>query len=311
VCAIEREFDIMNKFNLIFFFLFLSITSFCQNKSIIKIQEADSLVKNKEYRKAEKVFNKVLKDEPANKLAIYKLASLYYLEKEYKNAIKFYLELAPHKNPRVLYNLACTYSLIGSKTEALDYLEDAVKNGFNQLSLLKTDSDLSNIRNEKKFNEILKSVKSLENFPESKKFDFWVGEWNVYNPQNQKAGESKVEKILKGAVIMEKWTGINGYRGKSFNHYDMDKKKWVQYWVDENSASIYFEGNYDSLKNAIVYYSYDHAKDESPYIRRLTFYNLGPNKVRQFSQISSNNGKTWSTEYDLTYIRKLSNQNKK
>ncbi len=285
-------------------FSILTISSVCQNAVNPKIHEADSLAKNKEYQKAGQLYNEVITEEPSNNIAIYKLASLYYSEKKYDDAIKFYLKLAPNKNPRVLYNLACTYSLNDNKTEALKYLEEAVDNSFNQLSLLKTDADLANVRSEKRFEEILKSVKSLDNFPEAKKFDFWVGEWDVYNPQEQKVGDSKIEKILKGAVILENWTGINGYTGKSFNIYNMDKRKWVQYWVDENSIPIYFEGNFDSAKNAIVYYSYDHTKDKSPYIRRLTFYNLSSNKVRQFSQRSSDEGKAWSTEYDFTYIRK-------
>lgn len=295
----------MCKLNLVLLFtMILSISLYCQSSVNQKIQEADSLVRNKNFQKAEKLYMEVIKSEPVNNLAIYKLASLYYSEKKYDEAIEYYLKLAPNKNPNVLYNLACTYSLINNKQEALKYLRLAVNNGFNQVSLLKTDSDLTNIRSEKQFDEIMHSVKSIENFPESKKFNFWVGEWNVYNPQKQKVGDSKIEKILKGAVILENWEGINGYTGKSFNHFNMDKKKWVQFWVDQNSNSIYFEGNYDSTKKAIVYYSYDHAKDASPFIRRLTFFNLGPNEVRQFSQRSTDNGKTWSTEYDLSYIRK-------
>ncbi|MFZ0455398.1 MAG: tetratricopeptide repeat protein [Ignavibacteriaceae bacterium] len=285
-------------------FLIFSIPTYGQNINP-EIQEADSLVKNKEYQKAEELYRKVIKSEPGNNLAVYKLAGLYYTEKKYNEAIENYLKLLPNKNPAVLYNLACAYSLINNKSEALKYLRSSVDNGFSQVSLLKTDADLENIRGAKEFDEILKSVKSLENFPEAEKFNFWVGEWNVYNPQMQKVGDSKIEKILKGAVILENWTGINGYTGKSFNNFNMDKKKWVQYWVDQNSNSIYFEGNFDSAKKAIVYYSYDHAEDNSPYIRRLTFYNLGADKVRQFSQRSVDKGKTWTTEYDFTYIRKM------
>jgi hypothetical protein len=38
--------------------------------------------------------------------------------------------------------------------------------------------------------------------------------------------------------------------------------------------------------------------------RHLQFFPLGPDKVRQFSQGSTDGGKTWSVEYDFTYIRK-------
>ncbi len=140
---------------------------------------------------------------------------------------------------------------------------------------------------------------------ESRQFDFWVGEWEVFNHQNKKAGESIIEKILRHAVILENWTGASGYVGKSFNHFNKEKGKWIQYWVDQNSDPILFEGNYDETQKAMIFFSYDHAKDkENPYIRKLTFYNLDPNTVRQFSQQSSDEGKTWNVEYDFTYKRK-------
>jgi len=38
--------------------------------------------------------------------------------------------------------------------------------------------------------------------------------------------------------------------------------------------------------------------------RHLQFFKLGPDKVRQFSQQSTDGGKTWTPEYDFTCIRK-------
>jgi hypothetical protein len=38
--------------------------------------------------------------------------------------------------------------------------------------------------------------------------------------------------------------------------------------------------------------------------RHLQFTKLGPDKVRQFSQGSTDGGKTWTPEYDFTYVRK-------
>ena len=232
------------------------------------------------------------------------MASSYHSMSKYDDAIKIYKRLAPNGNPTVLYNLTCSLSMNGNKDEALKYLEEAVQKGFTQVGLLKNDSDLKNIRGDERFNKILSMIKTCENTPEFHQFDFWVGEWNVFNPQNQKAGESRIEKILKGCIILENWTGRTGYEGKSFNHYDAQKNKWYQYWIDENSNVINFEGKYDPQEKAIVFYSYDHAKDENPFIRRLTFFNINKDTVRQFSQRSTDNGKTWTVEYDFKYVRK-------
>jgi hypothetical protein len=39
-------------------------------------------------------------------------------------------------------------------------------------------------------------------------------------------------------------------------------------------------------------------------VRKLTFFNIDKNKVRQLGEISKDNGITWITEYDLEYRRK-------
>jgi hypothetical protein len=36
----------------------------------------------------------------------------------------------------------------------------------------------------------------------------------------------------------------------------------------------------------------------------LSFTPLGPDKVRQFEENSSDGGKTWTVGYDFTYVRK-------
>lgn len=132
-------------------------------------------------------------------------------------------------------------------------------------------------------------------------FDFWAGEWNVQNRQGVTAGHSLIEKILHGNVIMENWKSVKGFEGKSFNYYDSTDGKWDQFWINQNARVIRFEGNLED--GNMVYYSYDHTKDPKPYLRKLIFYNLGKNKVRQFSQRSTDEGKTWIKEYDLIYNR--------
>jgi len=269
-----------------------------------KIKAANELFNNNEYEKAINAYKEILNDDPNIRIAWYRLGTAYHTIGQYENAIEAYKHISAYGNPTVLYNLACAYSKAGKTEEALNTLREAVEKGFSQYNFMKKDPDLDNIRKDSRFKDILASVKSCENTPETKQFDFWVGEWNVYNPQGQKVGDSKIEKLFTGCVILENWRGLNGYEGKSFNHYDLKDKKWHQYWIDQNASTITYEGNYDSTKKALVYYSYDHVKDEKPYLGRLTFFNLGPNTVRQFSEKSTDKGKTWTTVYDLTYKRK-------
>jgi carboxyl-terminal processing protease len=60
-----------------------------------------------------------------------------------------------------LYNLACGYSLLGRKEEALSRLEDAVAAGFDNYEHLEKDSDLDNIRTMPGFVELVRKLKAF------------------------------------------------------------------------------------------------------------------------------------------------------
>src|SRR5262245_41018266 len=70
--------------------------------------------------------------------------------------------------------------------------------------------------------------------PEHRQFDFWVGDWNVKDPQGAQAGTNLITREFDGCVIQEHWVGSRGMRGSSFNIYSPATKTWHQSWVDSN-----------------------------------------------------------------------------
>ena len=57
--------------------------------------------------------------------------------------------------------------------------------------------------------------------PEYRQFDFWIGEWEAYGVNGQKAGDSKISLILDSCIILEEWTSASlsqgiRYAGKKF-----------------------------------------------------------------------------------------------
>jgi hypothetical protein len=145
--------------------------------------------------------------------------------------------------------------------------------------------------------------------PVYRQFDFWVGEWEAFGIKGQKAGDSKISIILDSCVILEEWTstGKQGgitYAGKSFNTFNVATGQWQQTWVDNAGGSNeYLLGKFEDGK--IIYSSkpFPFSKDTMA-IRRMTFYNLSADKLRQLGEITKNDGATWTTEYDLEYRRK-------
>ncbi|HEY6504708.1 MAG TPA: hypothetical protein VIZ28_12085 [Chitinophagaceae bacterium] len=145
--------------------------------------------------------------------------------------------------------------------------------------------------------------------PAYRQFDFWIGEWEVFGTNGQKAGDSKISLILDSCIILEEWTsatvsrGIR-YAGKSFNTYNAATKQWQQTWVDNvGGSNEYLEGKYDDNKIIFTTSPFPFSKDTMA-VRKLTFTNLSPARVRQHGEITKNNGTTWVTEYDLEYRRK-------
>ncbi|HEY2721879.1 MAG TPA: hypothetical protein VGI82_09140 [Chitinophagaceae bacterium] len=157
--------------------------------------------------------------------------------------------------------------------------------------------------------EINAQKTSCTSDPLYRQFDFWIGQWDVYAKNGKKAGDSRIDLILDSCIILENWTSAGNfkgliYQGKSFNTYNSVTKQWQQTWVDNAGGTTEFlEGHYEDKKMIFKTKPFP-AGNDTMAVRRLTFFDLGADKVRQFAEISKDNEKTWTTEYDLEYRRK-------
>ena len=145
--------------------------------------------------------------------------------------------------------------------------------------------------------------------PEFRQFDFWIGEWEAYSVNGKKAGDSRISLILDSCIILEEWTSAGvqqglRYAGKSFNTWNAAIKQWQQTWVDNTGSTIaYTHGKFENKKMIFTTDPFPFSKDTVA-IRRLTFFDLNPGKVRQLGEITKDKGNTWVIEYDLEYRRK-------
>ena len=140
---------------------------------------------------------------------------------------------------------------------------------------------------------------------EHRQFDFWVGEWEVKNPDDQIVGNSIIQLILNDCVILENWKSVTpGYTGKSFNYYNRSSKKWNQKWIDSNGAPIEFEGVFNKENQALYYTATTTNRAGDEVMNKLTFFHLSNDHVRQLWQQSTDNGNNWITVFDGHYRRK-------
>ncbi|RXR16247.1 hypothetical protein EQG63_11515 [Flavobacterium amnicola] len=150
--------------------------------------------------------------------------------------------------------------------------------------------------------------KPCESNPKYNEFDFWIGDWEVYGKKGL-AGHSKITKILNNCIVLEEWTSANAqqglyFSGKSYNTYNAATEQWQQTWVDNAGGTTeYLTGKFEN--NAMQFLSRPFKNNNNGIsIRRLTFYKLENGFVRQFGEISNDDGKTFTPEFDLEYRNK-------
>lgn len=76
------------------------------------------------------------------------------------------------------------------------------------------------------------------------RFDFWVGDWDVYNPAGTRVATSVISKELDGCVVMEDYIA-GQYRGLSLNMYDVRTGGWTQFYVDNIITNYRLAGGLD------------------------------------------------------------------
>jgi uncharacterized protein (TIGR02246 family) len=144
--------------------------------------------------------------------------------------------------------------------------------------------------------------------PEYRRFDFWIGDWDVSSAVKPSQGPpalSRIELIEDGCVIFETYRTAGGYSGRSLNSYHPDKQHWEQFWTDNKGAIHHYVGRFQGGK---LVYEADGVRATSPSSppakARMTFFDQGRDQVRQLGEQSTDGGKTWTTTYDLVYRRR-------
>ncbi len=106
-------------------------------------------------------YEKLVEKRPTFIEALSALGDLYTKEGMYEKGLAIDLRLFQLKpeDPIVLYNLACSYSLLNHIDLSLDMLKKAISLGFEDINYLAEDEDLLNLRKDSRFQEFMMSIK--------------------------------------------------------------------------------------------------------------------------------------------------------
>jgi hypothetical protein len=138
---------------------------------------------------------------------------------------------------------------------------------------------------------------------EYRQFDFWLGTWDVLNPQGKEIGTNTITLELNGCVLHEHWESIAGaHRGQSFNIYDRTSGRWHQTWVANNGNLLLFDGGLHD--GNMVLEGHATGPKGRPVENRITWSRGADGSVRQLWEQSTDGGTTWSVAFDGKYVKR-------
>jgi hypothetical protein len=137
------------------------------------------------------------------------------------------------------------------------------------------------------------------------RFNFWAGEWVVKDSSGDVIGTSAVTRDVGGCGLHEHWKAHNGQEiGESFSGYSPFDRKWHQMYVGSGGYIFVMSGAFDGEK--LVMFTAPRPSMRDPKIEvveRWSWTPIDATHVRQRSEVSSDGGTTWKTQFNGLYER--------
>ena len=134
-------------------------------------------------------------------------------------------------------------------------------------------------------------------------FDFWVGEWEVFDTNTgNKAGENSIQKMEGGCMLMESWNSADGGTGSSMNYFNPVTNEWRQLWVSAGQYSIDIVGGLRGKSMVLEGSIYNFAG--AVWNFRGSWTPNPDGSVRQFFEQFNHDSGQWAPWFDGRYVRK-------
>lgn len=194
----------------------------------------------------------------------------------------------------------------GKHAAAIEQLERLVETGFSSVGTITGDETLTVLSGMPAFDALVENL-SRKAYPceydeAFSRFDFWLGEWDVFLADGRLAGSNSIGRAEHGCVIEEVWSGAGGSTGRSINFVDKRSGEWVQIWNSAGGSQIEIRGGLTDegmLLSGTIHY----VGSGETYPFRGLWTPLPDGRVRQFFEQSNDGGESWSPWFEGFYAR--------
>jgi hypothetical protein len=283
----------------------LSSGSLAGQTTAPNVNAANELFAQAKWPEAAAAYRSIANADPANVLVWQNLGEALLQQHQAAQAREaFQHALDLHSRPvSNQVNVARTYADENNHANALALLQKLIASGYGGIirPLVLSSNEFTRWKDDAQFQALLAQTVPCQS-PEFHQFDFWIGDWEVQDPQGNVVGHNLVTREQDGCLLIEHWTAsTGGQTGTSFNYYDVQDRLWHQLYIDNSGNAEAFPAMAGTVTNAKMVLLTDPSK---PAISRWTWHTLGLNRVRQMAEQSTDNQKTWIITWDSVYVKK-------
>ncbi|HYC51458.1 MAG TPA: tetratricopeptide repeat protein [Gemmatimonadaceae bacterium] len=241
------------------FMLFWTGTAIAQNADSLR---ADSAFRRGDWPTSARLYSSIAAQAPSQGMAWLRLGIARQGLNDLDPAISAFEKAVTlgFQVSTATYRLARLHARKGNSDRAFAYLEQLVPTRAVPVAILDTLSEFSELRRDARYQVITTRMNALRypcrSRPESRQFDFWIGDWDVTpfqappSPTLALLGTNRVDLQLESCMLVENWAGAGpgGGEGKSINFYDTNRNAWRQVWVADGGGSLdYIGGQWEDL----------------------------------------------------------------
>jgi tetratricopeptide (TPR) repeat protein len=266
-------------------------------------EDASKLFDAQEWAPAAEAYGKIVQADPKNGDAWFHLGIAERNLKQYDKSAAAFQKAIDNGffKMRGYAALGITWAMAGDSDRAFEALSRAVDGGL-PANVLQTHPGLSALKDDARMAPLVKKAEEkshpCEHDAHYRAFDFWVGDWDVFQG-TQQVGHNRIEKILDGCALQENWTSGYGNTGRSLNYFDPASGKWKQNWVDDGGGVVWYEG--EVRDGAMHFHGENVQADGKKSLARVVLSPLPDGTVHHVIERSDDGGKTWSKGFDAIY----------
>ncbi len=266
----------------------------------------DALFGKGDFAGAAQEFRKAIDANPEDGRSYYRLGAALYSLRKYDEAAHAFASAfkLDYAQPYAAASSARAYAAAGDTDQAVEWLQRAATTGFDQPAFVDQHPALAALKTNPAFvaarERIRINGKPCTTDAEYKQLDFLLGEWEV-EAQGKMIGHSRYEKISDGCIVQENWMPYDRLTAKGWIHYNPATKKWDETWVGPDGGVINLEG--DRTDGKLLFHGTSIAANGARTLARVTFTEAENGIMRELSERSADDGKTWTTAFDAAYRR--------